>query len=207
MINSRRQMQASELTELIARAQADDESARNELFERCRDRLRLQARAAFDDQLGPVWDPSDAAQEALAEASRDFHAFRGRSPEQLFGWLQSILNHTVADRHRFLNRQKRTGGYQYSLEAADAGQPSLKDLLQDEGSSIGRRIVRKEDVGRLQKLIDQLPAEQAAAVRMRHLEGATVEEISERLQRSGPAVAGLLIRAMRSLRERMSQEA
>jgi RNA polymerase sigma-70 factor (ECF subfamily) len=54
--------------------------------------------------------------------------------------------------------------------------------------------------------LEELPADQREAVRLRHLEGLPLAEIADRLGRSEDAVAGLLKRGMRTLRERLKDE-
>ena len=50
-------------------------------------------------------------------------------------------------------------------------------------------------------LLGKLPQDQREALRLRYLEGKTLLEIAERLDRSEMAVAGLLKRGLRSLRD------
>lgn len=193
-------MPEPDFPELIEKARAGDEAARNELSRRCRHFVRAMAQNLCDAQFGPVWDPSDAAQETMAEADRDFPAFRGTTSEELFAWLSSILTHTVSDRRKFQNRRKRDGGPHTSLESRNREGHALRDIIHGDDSSVSERVVRREDADRLMELIQTLPEDQATAVRLRHLEGLSVEEISDRMQRSEASVAGLLIRAMRRLR-------
>ena len=199
-------MQHADVAELIDRVRMGDEEAREQLFGLCRVQLRQWATAVFAGQLGPVWDLSDAAQESLAEASRDFAAYRGRNENELFAWLRQILHHTIMDRLRHQSRQKRHGGPLQSLDLSHAFGASLKDIVPDAGSSISHRIIRDEQTETLSQMINHLPEDQATVVRLRHLHGLSVDEISAQLNRSAPSVAGLLIRAMRRLRELMANQ-
>jgi RNA polymerase sigma-70 factor (ECF subfamily) len=51
--------------------------------------------------------------------------------------------------------------------------------------------------------MDQLPGSQREAIRMRYLEGMPLKEISERMGKSEMAVAGLLKRGLRGLRDEL----
>ena len=61
--------------------------------------------------------------------------------------------------------------------------------------------MRGEQAVRLAMLLGKLPQDQREALRLRYLEGKTLLEIAERLDRSEMAVAGLLKRGLRSLRD------
>ncbi|WP_166831169.1 sigma-70 family RNA polymerase sigma factor [Thalassoroseus pseudoceratinae] len=199
-------MQHANVAELIDRVRRGDEDAREQLFGLCRIQLKQWATTVFAGQLGPVWDLSDAVQESLAEANRDFAAYRGRNADELFAWLRQILSHTILDRQRHQSRQKRHGGSLQSLDFSHAFGTPLKDLVPDAGSSISHRMIRAEQTETLSHMIDHLPEDQATVVRLRHLQGLSVDEISQQMNRSAPSVAGLLIRAMRRLRELMAHK-
>ena len=65
---------------------------------------------------------------------------------------------------------------------------------------LGERAVR------LAAVMSQLPDDQQDAVRMRHLDGETLESISQQLDRSERAVAGLLYRGLTNLRKALVDE-
>ena len=206
VVHEARRMEDSEIHSLISRVRHGDGQARDQLFQMCRAQLRGWATTTHDSQLLPEWDPSDAVQESLTEASRDFDAFRGQDAEQLFAWLRRILQHTVADRVRFQNRSKRNSGRQQTLDDVLAGDPGRRQNPANDQSSISRRVIRKEEQQQVQAMLRQLHGDQATAARLRHLDDLSVDEIAGRMNRSRASVAGLLIRAMRHLRELMDPE-
>jgi RNA polymerase sigma-70 factor (ECF subfamily) len=61
--------------------------------------------------------------------------------------------------------------------------------------------MRTEAGIRLQQAIDELPDHQREAVRLRHLQGWSLAQIAALLDRSEVAVAGLLKRGLRRLRD------
>jgi RNA polymerase sigma-70 factor (ECF subfamily) len=192
--------------ELIGRAKAGDETARECLFQVLRHRLRQWAATTLAKQLGPAWDLSDAVQDSLAEASQDFSSFRGQHEGELLCWAKQILNHTIVDYLRRQNRRKRNAGRLQSLEAGDATGTPLRDQLPGDETSISRRVIRVEETIGLRRMVERLPEDQATAVRLRHLEGLPVDEVARRMNRSASSVAGLLIRALRRLRELAAEE-
>jgi RNA polymerase sigma-70 factor (ECF subfamily) len=63
-------------------------------------------------------------------------------------------------------------------------------------------MIRIEMVLQVATAMEQLPAAQREAIRLRYIEGLPVSEIASRLDRSITAVAGLLKRGLEALREK-----
>jgi RNA polymerase sigma-70 factor (ECF subfamily) len=64
---------------------------------------------------------------------------------------------------------------------------------------------RREDLVRLAAALEQLPPEQREAVALRQLEGRPLADIGRHLGQSSRAVAGLLYRGMKRLRELLQE--
>ncbi|MEZ6128885.1 MAG: sigma-70 family RNA polymerase sigma factor [Planctomycetaceae bacterium] len=191
--------------QLIARAQSGDEAAIDRLLDVCRQRLKELANGPLTEQLGADWDPSDVIQESLLEAYQGLTSFRGQQSEALWAWLRTIMEHNVADRLKHERRQKRNGGAQRSLEGVLQNGRSLRELLVADQSSVSERVVRQENLSRLNVEIDELPPQQALVFRMRHEQGLSLDEIAEVTGRTHASIAGLLIRANRRLNEFLQQ--
>ena len=65
--------------------------------------------------------------------------------------------------------------------------------------------MRQEELLCLANALARLPADQRTAVEMLHLKGMSVDQISEAMGRSAPAVGGLLCRGMAKLREYLAE--
>ena len=195
---------------------ADDDPAINDLIERARrgdaavlgrllERQRAALRALADRRLGTGIehrvDASDVLQQTFLEAHRDFPAFRGSTEADLVAWLRQILEHaaTRAVRDHAVLR-KRAVGRERPLDAAP-GEDLAAGL-----SSPSRRAIRVEEALRLARALDTLPPDQREAVRLRHLEGRSLDEIAGRLGRSPSAAAGLIKRGMQALRRHLADD-
>lgn len=193
-------MTDSTIEELIRRARAGDAAALGELLNRHRAYLRLLAQRRLDTAAQARVDASDVVQQTCMEAYRDLAAFQGQHEGEFLAWLRRILEHNAAhtiERHLFA--QRRALDKERSLDDSQ-GPGGLLDRRAAEQSSPSRRAMLGEAAVRLAQALDTLPPDQREAVRLRHLEGWTMEQLVAHFGRSEAAVAGLLKRGLRGLR-------
>jgi RNA polymerase sigma-70 factor (ECF subfamily) len=184
-------MSAVSIAELIQRARDGDREALGALLDRYRAYLRLLAQRRLDGTTQARVDASDVVQQTFLEAHRDFPAFQGADEAELIGWLRRILENNTAhtiERHVFT--QKRTLDRERTLH------PSLPA----DQTSPSRRAMLGEAAVRLAQAIETLPPDQREAIRLRHLEGWTMDQLVAHFGRTESAVAGLLKRGLRGLR-------
>jgi RNA polymerase sigma-70 factor (ECF subfamily) len=188
-------------------AKKGDENAKGELLNRFRPYLNVIAQRLLDERLQGRLDFSDVVQITFLEASRDFQDFRGDSVESLLAWLRNILRNNVSTAHQqHLAAQKRSARKETTLRvSSESGGSSLgmADIVPSESSSPSQRMMRDEASVFLASCMDQIPETQRDAIRMRYLEGMSLKSISDRTGKSEMAVAGLLKRGLRALREVM----
>jgi RNA polymerase sigma-70 factor (ECF subfamily) len=175
--------------------------------ERFRGYLRLLAEVQLNQDAKAKLDPSDIVQQTLLEAHRDRDQFRGRTEAEMIAWLRRLLACNLADAVRSLRRGKRDAARERSLEAAlEASSARLEAWLAAEQSSPSERAERNEAILRLVDALACLPEANRQAVVMRHLQGLSLAEISQRLDRTPAAVAGLLKRGLAELRTLLPDE-
>lgn len=170
-----------------------------------RDYLRVLARARFPRRLQRHVDPSDIVQQTLLEAHASAGAFRGATAAEQMAWLRRILARNLLDEIKRLGRRKRDVARERPLrEALDRSSQNLAAWLPAaKGSTPSRRVRRAEETLRLAAALNELTPDQQEAVVQRHLEGRTLAEIAERMERSPNAVAGLVHRGLAALRTRL----
>lgn len=177
-----------------------------EVLGRFREYLLLLARLHLGDQLRGKLDASDVVQQTLLEAHRKMAQFRGQSEAELAAWLRQMLACNLADALRAMGRAKRDVARERSLEAAlEASSARMAGWLAAEQSTPSQQAQRHEEVLRLAEALATLPEAQRAALVLRHCQGLSLAEISERLGRSPAAVAGLLKRGLRELRAQLGE--
>jgi RNA polymerase sigma-70 factor (ECF subfamily) len=163
--------------------------------------LRLKARLDLDPRLHGKFDVSGVVQQTLLEAHHGLAEFRGGTDDALLAWLQQILTRNVVDEVRRLRRVKFDAALECSLE--DLTSRSHAALALDQ-SSPSTCAARNEQLLQLAAAIDELPADQQTAVVMHHLQGVPLADVASQMNRSKPAVAGLLHRGMLQLRDRLA---
>jgi RNA polymerase sigma-70 factor (ECF subfamily) len=173
-------------------------------LERYRSYLLLLARLHLDGRDGA----SDVVQQTLLEAHRQNDRFRGTTSGERAAWLRQALANNLADADRARHRQKRDVSRQVSLEAQlQQSSARLGDLLAAEQSSPSRRVERDEEAMALAAALEQLPEPQREALVLQHWHGLTLAQIGERLGKTPVAVAGLLKRGLKRLREIFEERA
>lgn len=172
-------------------------------LERFRSYLLLLARMQLAGPRGKL-DASDIVQQTLLDAHARAGRFQG-DDSALAAWLRQALINNLRDAWRALRRAKRDIRRERSLEEAiDQSSVRLEAMLGSPQSSPSQRAARSEDLLRLADALAQLPDTQREAIVLHHLQGCSLAETARHLERSDAAVAGLLRRGLKKLRELMT---
>ena len=171
-----------------------------------REYLRLLARLQLDPRLRGKLDPSDVVQEALLKAYEKRDQFRGGSEGEWLAWLRQALAHNLADALRAFGQAKRDVGRERSLEGAvEASSCRLAAFLAAEQSSPSQRAQRHERAVRLAEALAALPEDNREALVLHYCEDWPLAGIATHLGRTPAAVAGLLKRGLKQLREHLRE--
>jgi RNA polymerase sigma-70 factor (ECF subfamily) len=143
-------------------------------------------------QVGGNQDATqDIVQETFLAAFKSANRFHGRS--KVYTWLYSIANKKVAD---FYRRRKR--------EAKHQTEP-LEDHADE--SQLSEAETESEEAHRLiQQTLSSLPLHYKQVLLLKYVEEMPVAEISQTMGRSPKSVEGLLTRARRELRNRLTAQ-
>jgi RNA polymerase sigma-70 factor (ECF subfamily) len=169
--------------------------------------LRAVAQIELGRRLQSKVDASDIVQQSLLEAYQGLSALQGRTEAELMAWLRTILARNLLNTFRDFGAQKRDVRRERSMaQQVDDSSVRLERFLASDQTSPSQRVVRGEDAERLATALGALPEDQRTAVILKHFHDQSLAQIAEQMERSTLAVAGLLKRGLKKLRQTMDGE-
>lgn len=184
----------------------DEPSDLDHELERFRHYLNLLARLQLDAKLKGKVDLSGVVQQSLLEAHQALKKFPDRSEALTAAWLRQILANNLKDEVRKLGTAARDVDRERSLDAAlEASSARLGGLLAADQSSPSQQAIRQEELLALAEALTRLPEDQRQAVELHHLKGVPLADVAWQLGRTKGAVAQLLFRGLKKLRELLQE--
>ena len=178
---------------LARRAAAGDEQALATLLSRHLPAVRAFVRAHMGPQLRAHESSSDLVQSVCRELLTHQERFQYPGEQQFLAWLYTTARRKISNRVRDLGRDKRDA----RREIGGLAESAMAEL----GAAYARvssprgRVLRAEEIARLEAAIDQLPDEQREVVTLAHLAGLSRAEIGAQMGKTEEAVRALLHRA------------
>ncbi len=169
---------------------------------RYRDYLLMLARVQLDPRLRKKLDASDVVQETLLHAHEKWGQFRGSTEAERLAWLRQVLARNLIDALRGFARAKRDAAREHSLEAAVQNSSCrLEGWLAAEQTSPSQQAVRHEQAVELAQALARLPEAERDALVLQKWQGWSLADIGQHMDRTPAAVAGLLKRGLKHLRD------
>jgi RNA polymerase sigma-70 factor (ECF subfamily) len=182
----------------------DVDASKKRSLEDFRSYLLLLARLQLDPGPRNRIDPSDIVQQTLLEAHANADQFQG-DDSAMAAWLRQGLVNNLRDAWRALRRDRRDIRKEQALaDGVAQSSARLEGILAAPDSSPSQRAVKNESLFRLADALTQLPDAQREAIVLHHLQGCSLSETARSLAKTDAAVAGLLHRGLKKLREVMS---
>jgi RNA polymerase sigma-70 factor (ECF subfamily) len=182
------------------------DAPRNRPLEEFRSYLLLLARLQLERGPRNRIDASDIVQQTLLEAHTKADQFQG-DDSALTAWLRQALVNNLRDAWRALRKGKRDIRREQAIaQAVERSSVRLEGILAAPPSSPSQKAVRNEDLLRLADALTQLPEPQREAIVLHHLQGCSLVETAQCLGKTDAAIAGLLHRGLKKLREIMIKE-
>jgi RNA polymerase sigma-70 factor (ECF subfamily) len=162
----------------------------------------MLARSQLDPRLQGKVDLSGIVQQTLLEAHSAEVLLQSQRPEQRLAWLRRVLSNNLTDEIRKLRSAKRDALRERSFDAAiEKSSLRLEAWLVANDPTPSERLHREERMLRLAEALQRLPDAQREALILQHWHGWSLAEIAQHMGRTRDAVAGLLKRGLRQLRE------
>src|SRR5262249_19327833 len=155
-----------------------------------------------DPRLKNDLDLSGIVSKTWVEAWQTLDRIKDWNDRQKAAWLDTILVRNLRDEIDKLHADCRDIRRQRSLEeAVEHSSARLANVLRADQSSPSQRAERNEQELRLAAAIERLPEDQREALVLQRWHQWSLAQIAEHLGRTQPAVAGLLHRALKQLKE------
>jgi RNA polymerase sigma-70 factor (ECF subfamily) len=189
----------------LASARNGDAMAVEELLERYRNYLGVLARVRIDRRLQAKFDESDVVQETMIQANHDFRQFRGTTEATLTKWLRTIMSSRQALlTRRYFGRACRDPQLEQRLQRElDDSSTYMDRALMTESSSPSDKVSRREHAVLLADALSRLSDHYRQVIILHHVEGRTLVEAAQLMDRSVASVKKLWARAMVRLRQLM----
>ena len=178
--------------ELVARAQADDQVAYEELVRRHQGRVFAVAGGILRNKE----DVEDIAQQVFLKAYFSLKRFDQRAAFST--WLYKITVNECWDLLR--KRKVRPLLYEAELSEEQVSQYQASSEAQDGKPDVSQQLATREQV---ELLLDCLDERDRMMLLLKEVEGFSVEEIAEMLEINGNTVKVRLFRARRRIVERV----
>ena len=162
--------------------------------------LLLLAQYQMPHQLRSRFDPADAVQKTLLQAHRKLGQCEAETEIQFRAWLRTILTNVLLEELR----QIRVPDVSI-CKAMEESSLRFEEFLAADDSTPSQRLMREEQLIRLADAMAALPVEQQQAIRLHHLDGHSLIEAGQQMNRSKGAIAGLLFRGLRALLKELNK--
>lgn len=178
-----------------------------EPLEQYREYLGLLGRLQLDEQLAGKVDVSGVVQTTMLEAHQQAATWEALEGDARIAWLQRVFANNLLDEIRRFRAQSRDVAREVPLDdALEQSASRLNVWLAKQQSSPSQRAARSEQAIRLAAALNCLTQQQREAIELHHLQGMPLAEVGKRMKRDKGAVAALIFRGTKRLRELLSNQ-
>ena len=190
-----------ETIHLLNRFRGGDREALNRLYERYLDRLHAVVRLRTGPKLRAKMESLDIVQDAFLASLRDLDNFTYRSEGDFFHWICKVAENRIRDQVEHFTAGKRDVARERPLEVQRPSVQSFFGPISELATSTSpaTKVVRAEDVQRLEQAIDTLPEDQREALLLVRYEQLGLAEAADIMKKTRDAVRMLVARSIVAL--------
>ena len=194
--------------ELIDRALAGDRLSLDRLLCRHASRLKKHLSPRLPDVLKGVVDVDDILQQTFLQVFRDIHRFQPQGHGSFYAWMRGIAENRLYDCVREQKRKKRGGEFRRRVSVGNGSLSSagdMIDLLTGAGGTPSQSVAHHEMMAAIRRSVSCLPKDQRDAIQHYCLEGRSLEETAQIMDRTPGAVRALIHRGKAKLQEQIDR--
>ena len=194
----------TETQRLVKQAVSGSQPAVRRLLMLYHPRLRARLLRHMDPTMKAKIEPEDILQQVYLDAFRAIDSFSYQGKDSFLRWLSAILDRKLIDEHRALRAERRDVRREVKALPKSAHQTTYVDLMARVMADCGTpsRDVRKDEaLGALTACLATLPEHYRDVIQMRFIEGRSVADVAETLNRSIGSIHMICHRALRQLRQ------
>jgi RNA polymerase sigma-70 factor (ECF subfamily) len=199
----------SEDTDLMNRAATGDAEALRVLFSQHRDRLKRMVHLRLNHRLAGRVDDSDVLQESYLEAARRIEEYLREPKLPFFLWLRHLTALKLAEVHRrHLGTQLRDADREVTLQRGGmplADSVSLAAQLLGTLTTPSQAVIKAETRLLVQEALNSMDPIDREVLALKHFEQLSMTEIAEVVGLSKAGAGSRYLRAVKRLRDILSQ--
>ena len=176
-------------------------------LEKYREYLCLLGRMQLDEQLAGKVDVSGVVQTTMLDAHLQTATWKSLEEDARAAWLRRVFANNLLDEIRRFRAKLRDVGREQPLDhTMEESASKLNDWLAAQQSSPSQRVIRNEQAVRLAMALGCLTPPQREAIEFHHLKGLPLAEVGQRMNRDKGAVAALIFRGTKRLRDLLGEK-
>lgn len=193
---------------LLRRAQAGDQTALSDLFQRYEDRILRFARAKVGPKLSAKVEIEDILQEVRLRAWKDIGSFDPRHAPRLICWLGEITKNCIQDEVKKWSAQKRDARREVAVEDMRPGGDGSGSIPIASMEATPSQNGSAQELAEIyDRCVHSLSERHREVVLLKHYADMSWEDISARIGTpNAKAAFQLHSRAMEALTEKLRQE-
>jgi RNA polymerase sigma-70 factor (ECF subfamily) len=200
---------SDDVSDLLRNAAAGDQAALRDLFSRYRDRLKRMVHLRLSRRLQGRVDDSDVLQEAFLDVAQKLPQYVAAPNLPFFLWLRHMTGLKLAEVHRrHLGTQLRDADREVSLHRGglpQADSASLAAQLLGKLTTPSQAAIKAETRIYVQEALNSMDPIDREVLALKHFEQLSTSEIAEVLGLSKAGAGSRYLRAIKRLREILSQ--
>lgn len=192
--------------DLVCRAVAGDRTSLSQLLLSHYDGLRQYIARRISPELQGLVRADDVLHQTFIRVAQAIHTFEMRNRSSFRSWTRTIAANLVRDAEKRRRRERRAAPPPNRKSPGDPSSwAAAVDKIAGDSTSPSRRVQRRESIRRMQAALAALPPDQREVLERYYLQGQSLDQVAEAMQRTRDAIRGVCYRGRKKMRAIMGQ--